>query len=119
LERQAPVAYERVRPLLINLNDTLGVHPTKVLNQLFQRYESGQLKNVSRKVYDKVMELKKRADNALASGNRLKIEKLKEEIYGRKPGYTLYAEIEDELKFQSLPAGTFQKAIFRAHFSKV
>lgn len=43
LERQAPVAYECVRPLLINLNDTLGVHPTKVLNQLFQRYESGQM----------------------------------------------------------------------------
>jgi hypothetical protein len=109
LDRQTPVAYERVRPLLINLNDTLGVHPTKVLNQLFQRYESGQLKNVSRKVYDKAMELKKRADNALASGSRLKIEKLKEEIYGRKPGYTLYAEIEDELKFLKQYAGKSPK----------
>jgi hypothetical protein len=97
--RQVPVAYERVRPLLLFLNDTLGIHPTKVLNQNFKRYESGILRNVSRKVYDNALTLKKKADKALATGNRLKIEKLKEEIYGRKPGYTLYAEVEEELKF--------------------
>jgi hypothetical protein len=98
-DRDAPVAYERVRPLLIFLNDALGVHPTAILNQWFQRYESGDLKHVSRRVYDKVLTLKKSAEKALATGSRLKVEKLKEEIYGRKPGYTLYAEVAEELRF--------------------
>jgi hypothetical protein len=98
-DRQVPVAYERIRPLLIFLKDKLGIHPTKVLNQDFQRYESGNLKNVSRKVYDKALVLKKKADKALATGRRPNIERFKEEIYGRKPGYTLYAEVEEELKF--------------------
>jgi hypothetical protein len=98
-DRRDPVAYERVRPLLLFLKDTLGINSTKVLNQNFRRYESGDLKNVSRKVYDNTLALKKRAEKALATGNRRNIEKLKEEIYGRKPGYTLYAEVEEELKF--------------------
>jgi len=81
------------------LKGVLGVHPTTVLDQWFQRYESGELKNVSPKVYHKVLELKQKAEKVLASGSRLQIEKLKEEIYGRKPGYTLYAQVEEELKF--------------------
>ena len=36
-DRQVPVAYERIRPLLIFLKDKLGIHPTKVLNQDFLR----------------------------------------------------------------------------------
>jgi len=98
-EQQDLIAYERVRPLLLYLDDTLGVHPTAILNQWFQRYESGELKSVSPKVYDKVLKLKKKAEKALASGFRLEIETLKEEIYGRKAGYTLYAQVEEELKF--------------------
>jgi hypothetical protein len=96
---KAPVAYERVRPLLIFLNDTLGIHPAKVLHQNVKRYESGNLKNVSHKVYDTALSLKKKADEALATGNRFQIFKVKEEFYGRKAGYTLYAEVEEELNF--------------------
>jgi hypothetical protein len=98
-ERQNPIAYAHVRPLLAFIKDTLGIHPSKMLNQHFKRYESGELKTVPRKVYDKVLELKKRADKALATGNRLEIEKLKEAVYGRKRDYTLYAEVEEELAF--------------------
>jgi len=81
------------------LHDALGVHPTTVLNQWFQRYESGELKNVSPKVYRRTLALKQKSEKALASGSRLQIEKLREEIYGRKPGYTLYVQVEAELKF--------------------
>jgi hypothetical protein len=98
-EPEEAVAFDRVRPLLMYLNDTLGVHPTTMLDQWFQRYESGELKHVSPKVYLKVLELKKKAEKALISGSRLEIETLKEEIYGRKPGYTLYAQVEEELQF--------------------
>jgi hypothetical protein len=98
-ERLDPVAYAHVRPLLVFIRDTLGIYPTRMLNQNFQRYESGELKTVPRKVYDQVLELKKRADKALAAGNRLEIEKLKEAVYGRKRDYTLYAEVEEELSF--------------------
>lgn len=98
-KREDPVAYERVRPLLIFLHAALGVHPTTVLNQWFKRYETGELKHVAYNVYAKVRELKNKAEKALASGTRLEIEKLKEEIYGRKPGYTLYAMVAEEIEF--------------------
>jgi hypothetical protein len=98
-EREELVTYARIRPLLSFLQDTLGVHPTMVLNQWFQRYESGELKKISPRVYHKVLELKQKTEKALASGNRLALQKLKEEVYGRKPGYTLYAQIAEELKF--------------------
>lgn len=98
-EREALIPYNRVRPLLMSLNDAIGVHPTSVLNQWFRRYETGELKSISAKVYEKVSALKLKADKALAAGSRSDIEALKEEIYGRKPGYTLYVQIEEELLF--------------------
>jgi hypothetical protein len=97
--RETLIEYSRVRPLVQYLNHTLGVHPTTVLNQWSARYESGDLKKVSPKVYHRILNLKAKAEKALASGSRLKVEKLKEEIYGRKSGYTLYSEIAEELKF--------------------
>ena len=103
-DREKSVSYERVRPLLIYLNDNLGVHPTTILNQWLQRYESGDLKHVSSTVFQRVLELKKKAEKALASGSRLKIERLREEIYGGRPGYTLFAEIEEELRFLQIYA---------------
>ena len=98
-DRETLIDYRRVRPLIQYLHDALGVHPTTVLNQWYARYESGDLKKVSVKVYHRILNLKAKAEKALASGSRLRIERLKEEIYGRKPGYTLYSEIEEELKF--------------------
>jgi hypothetical protein len=96
---QAPVPYGHVRPLLIFLKETVGIHPTKILHQNFNRYESGNLKTVSRKTYDNALSLKKKADDALDAGSRTQLIKLKEEIYGRKAGYTLYTDVEEELKF--------------------
>jgi hypothetical protein len=99
------VPYASVRPLLTFLNDQLGINPTTVLHQWFQRYESGDLKRVSRKVYDRVRDLKERAEAALAAGNRLEFEKLREAIYSPRPGYTLFAEVEQELAFLRKYAG--------------
>jgi hypothetical protein len=93
------VAYDRVRPLILFLKERLGVNPTTVLHQWSRRYESGDLKQVSRKVYDHIQDLKIRAEAALAAGNRLEIEKVREVIYSPRPGYTLFAEVEEELAF--------------------
>ena len=70
-----------------------------MLQQWVKRYESGDLKQVSRKVYDRVLDLKNKAEAALATGSQLEVEKVKEAIYSPKPGYTLYAEVEEELAF--------------------
>ncbi len=93
------VPYGRIRPILVFLQNVLGVHPTRLLNQSFVRYESGKLKSVSRSIYDNAVNLKKRTEKVLETGRRLEIEKLKEDIYGRKSDYVLYAEVEAELHF--------------------
>jgi hypothetical protein len=97
--RRDYVPYARVRPLLAFLNERLGIHPTTLLRQWSRRYEDGKLKQVSRKVYDRVRDLKIRAEAALAAGSRLEIEKLREAVYSPRPGYTLFAEVAQELAF--------------------
>jgi hypothetical protein len=43
LDRNHRISYARIRPTLLFLQKHLGVHPTSILNQLFERYESGEL----------------------------------------------------------------------------
>jgi hypothetical protein len=93
------VPYALVRPLLTFLNDHMGIHPTTLLHQWSRRYESGDLKRISRKVYERVRNLKTRAEAALASGSRLEIEKIRETVYIPKAGYTLFAAVAQELAF--------------------
>ena len=93
------VAYHRIRPVLHFIRDALGVHPTAILNQSVERYETGMLKSVSRDIFNRVMALKHRTEKALAEGGKRKIEKLKEDISGGKAGYLLYQEVEEELTF--------------------
>ena len=97
--RDDRIPYGQIRPILVFLQNELGVHPTRILNQSFDRYESGMLKSVSRVIYDNAVKLQKRTEKVLETGSRLEIEKLKEEIYGGKSNYILYAEIEEELHF--------------------
>jgi hypothetical protein len=89
----------QIRPILVFLQNELGAHPTHILNQSFERYETGLLKSVSRNIYETAVKLKKKTKKALESGSRLEKEKIKEEIYGEKSQYTLYAEVEEELQF--------------------
>lgn len=99
IEKQDRVLYKDIKPILSFLAETLKIHPTRILNQWFFRYEDGELKTVSRKVYDDAIQLKNRTEHALRSGSRYEIEKIREEIYGKKKGYTLFSEIEEELEF--------------------
>jgi hypothetical protein len=93
------VPYRRVRPALIYIREKLGVHPTSLLNQSVNRYETGMLKRISRDVYDQVMRLKHETEAALGKGRPRDLEKLKETITGGKEGYTLYLDVREELQF--------------------
>ena len=93
------VSYGRIRPILVYLQNELGIHPTRILNRSFGLYESGTLKSVSRNIYNNSIKLKKKTEKVLDTGNSLELMKIKEEIYGGKSDYTLYAEVEEELKF--------------------
>lgn len=99
IEKQERVPYKDIKPVLSFLAATLKINPTRILNQWFIRYEDGELKTVTKNVYDNALELKKRTENALRSGSRYKVEKIREEIYGEKKGYILFSEIEEELEF--------------------
>lgn len=99
------VSYHVIRPVLLFLEKALNVNPTLLLNQWFNRYETGKLKSFPQKIYGRVMVLKERTEKALASGRRSEIEKLREEIYGKKRGLTLYSQVEEELKFLQKYAG--------------
>ena len=57
------------------------------------------MKTVTKKVFDDALELKKRTKSALYSGSRYELEKIREEIYGERMGFTLFSEVEKELEF--------------------
>ncbi len=99
MEEQERVQYDRIKPILNFLEKTLEINPTRILNQWFERYEDGELKTVTKKVYDDALALKNRTEQALASGSRYEVEKIREEIYGKRKGFTLFSEVEKELEF--------------------
>jgi hypothetical protein len=99
LTKEERIPYSRIRPALIFLKNQFGVRPTTLLRQFFDRYETGGLKSVSKKIYENTLEIKKKAEEALDQGTRFKVEKVKEEIYGSRKGYILYSAVEEELRF--------------------
>lgn len=99
VKEQERVPYEDIKPILDFLENTLEINPTRILNQWFERYEDGELKTVTRKVFDDALALEKRTERALSSGSRYELEKIREEIYGKKKGFTLFSEVENELEF--------------------
>jgi len=99
IEKQERVLYKDIKPILSFLSETLEINPTRILNQWFVRYEDGELKTVTKNVYDDALELKKRTENALRSGSRYNVEKIREEVYGKRKGYILFSKIEEELEF--------------------
>ncbi len=104
LERLPPdnrVPYHRIKPILCFIQEALGIHPTSILNQSVERYETGMLKSVSREVFDRAVKLKRKTEKARAAGRKHEIEKLKEDLSGGKAGYSLYLDVEEELSFLS------------------
>ena len=99
LSRDDYVRYERVRPVLLFLQDKLGVHPTTLLGQSVVRYESGELKRISRRIYDRAVDLKSQAEDALTAKQPVPVEKIRDVVVGGKSGYTLYTDVQEELNF--------------------
>lgn len=91
------IPYVDLKPLLEYLQK-MGVSATKVLNQWAARYESGELKNVPKGVYDRALKLKDKAEKVAGSGSGYEVEKLREEIYGRRKGLVLFSDVEEELR---------------------
>lgn len=99
VKEQERIPYEEIKPILDFLENTLEINPTRILNQWFERYEDGELKTVTKKVFDDALALKQRTERALSSGSRYELEKIREEIYGERMGFTLFSEVEKELEF--------------------
>jgi hypothetical protein len=99
LKKADRIPYGKVRPMLLFLRDKMAINPTFLLNQFFDRYERGELKTVSRKIYERSRDYKARAEKALSTDDQYEIERVKEELYGTKKGYTLYGQVEQELQF--------------------
>ena len=96
-ERMIP--YAQIRPILIELQYRLGIHPKMILNQSLARYETGELSRVSSRVYEKANALKRRAKMALQTDEAKSVDEIRESILGKKSGYTLFSDIEEELSF--------------------
>ena len=93
------VPYHRIRPLLQFLHERVGIHPTALLHQSVKRYERGVLKRVAGPVYRRVLALKQQADQVLATGSAREIEAFREAVVGKKPGYTLFVAVAEEVDF--------------------
>ncbi|MBN1832305.1 MAG: hypothetical protein JW896_09360 [Deltaproteobacteria bacterium] len=99
IEDRERVLYEEIKPLLDYLKGRLGINPSQILNQWYNRYESGELKTVSKKIYNRALDFKNRAEKALRSGFGGETERLKDEIRGKKNGFDFFSEVEEELDF--------------------
>jgi hypothetical protein len=81
------------------LEKNLKAHPSRLLNRQIAAYESGELKTISEKIYRRLLELDRKAQETVSRPSRLKLERLREEVYGSKDGLVLFYEIEEELEF--------------------
>ena len=96
---QERVPYEKTKPILDYLRDVLKINLKAILNQSITRYESGELKTISMEIHHLALNLKERAEKALQSGSKFEVENLREKVSGKKEGFTLFSEMEDELEF--------------------
>ena len=99
LPHEERVSYEYIRPVLRYLEEHLKVSPAKLLSGRYQRYEQGELKTVGRRLFNYTLQLKKEVEKALRSDRKAKIEILREEVYGKREGLTLYVAVKDQLEF--------------------
>lgn len=98
------VPYHSVKPLLLFLKQHAGIHPNAILHQQMDRYESGRLKSVSRSVFEQAVRLKNEAERATGPARSYDLERLREKVYGKKSGYTLFSAVEEELRFLAMVA---------------
>ena len=101
LDQDDWVPYSQIRPILAYIESRLGVHPTAVLRQSVVRYETGELKHVSRTTFERIQALEQSTKKALRQTGQQNIDRIRELFLGGKNGYTLFSEIEEELLFLS------------------
>lgn len=106
---QERVPYEKARADLQFLRETLGIHPTHLLRRGLGLYEQGQLKSISKQLHDDVLALKEKTQKALEQGSRLDLERLREEVYGKRKNLVRFYEVEEDLKFLQTWAGVGAK----------
>jgi hypothetical protein len=99
------IPFERVKPVVERLTGSLKAHPTRLLNRWIAAYESGALKTVSTKTYQRLLDLDRKARQALAGQCSLAVEKLREEVYGVREGFVLFSEVQEELEFLKVWGG--------------
>jgi len=93
------VPYSRIRPLLRYLEKNVSVSPNSILKQSTVRYESGELRHVSRRIYESAEKLKQEAETALDGDGERDVTKIRENLLGGRKGYTLFADVKAELLF--------------------
>jgi hypothetical protein len=99
------VPYEKAKSVLRYLQETLRIHPAHLLRRGLGLYEKGQLKTISKKLYDDVSILKEKTEKALAAGSHLELERLREGVYGKRKNLVRFSEVEEDLKFLQTWAG--------------
>ena len=108
-DKPGRVAYQRIRPILLFLQTELRINPTAILNQPVARYENGYLQSVASAVYDRAMALKAHVEEAISSGRRYDLDRLRDRVYRGRSNYTLYSKVEEELLFLMQFAGKSAK----------
>lgn len=103
------VPYGCIKAALEYLKEHVKVSPAQLLQGRYQRYERGELKTVKKTLYHYTLKLKREAEEAVHAGSRARIEKLREKIYGKREGFTLYVELEDQLQFLQTYGGGSSK----------
>lgn len=104
------VPYETLRPTLVYLKETLGIHPATVLRQAVARYESGMLRSVPRHIAERAEALKRAAERSRRQRRTADATVLRESVLGGKEGYTLYSDIREELLFIARMGGRSAKS---------
>ncbi|MDY6950093.1 MAG: hypothetical protein SWE60_01140 [Thermodesulfobacteriota bacterium] len=98
-EHQERVPYEAAKSALQYLRQVTKIRPSRVLKQRIGRYESGALKTISKERYRRILHLKEKVERTSLSGSEVSMEKLLDEICGRREQMTLFSEVKDELDF--------------------
>jgi len=98
-ENRERIPYEEAKPVLDFLRWALEISPGRILNQAISRFESGELKTIPKEYYEVALGLKARTERALRSGSRRELEFAREQIAGKREGFTLFSELEEQLEF--------------------
>jgi hypothetical protein len=103
------IPYREMKPVLEFIQDTVNIHPTRLLKQSVKRYETGTLHTVSSQVFEHAMQVKKEIEQYLDSNQTIHKEKLLDGIYGKRAGFIPFYEIEEKLEFLREYGGHYPK----------